>query len=78
MKQGLLKIVLNVIILNKIDYKNAIFFSEKLRDLWLVLRQLWFFARIVVGVATVVVDCNDCEHCDNCDHITCLQPISQL
>ena len=30
-----------------------------------------FFATIVVGDATVAVDCDNCEHCDNCDHITC-------
>ena len=23
----------------------------------------------MVGVATIVVDCDNCEHCDNCDHI---------
>ena len=28
------------------------------------------FVTIVVGVATIVVDCNNCEHCDNCDRIT--------
>ena len=33
------------------------------------LRQLWFFATIVVGVVTTVVDCDNCEHCDNSDHI---------
>ena len=27
------------------------------------------FAKVVVGVATIVVDCDNCEHCDNCDHI---------
>ena len=26
-------------------------------------------AKIVIGVATIVVDCDNCEHCDNCDHI---------
>ena len=31
--------------------------------------KLWFFAIIVVGVATIVVDCDNCEHCDNCDHV---------
>ena len=29
-----------------------------------------FLATILIGVATIVVDCNNCEHCDNCDHIT--------
>ena len=28
------------------------------------------FVTIVVGVATIVVDCDNCEHCDNCNHIT--------
>ena len=29
-----------------------------------------FFPTIVVGVVTIVVDCDNCEHCNNCDHIT--------
>ena len=37
--------------------------------MWLALRLLWFFATIVVGVTTIVGDCDNCEHCDNCDHI---------
>ena len=28
-----------------------------------------FFATIVVGVTTNLVDCDNCEHCDNCNHI---------
>ena len=37
----------------------------------MALRQLWLsrIATIVVGIATIVVDCDNCEHCDNCDHI---------
>ena len=32
---------------------------------------------IVVGIATIVVDCDNCEHCDNCDHIMDPFAISQ-
>ena len=37
--------------------------------MWLQLRQLWCFATIVIGVATIVVDSDNCGHSDNCDHI---------
>ena len=30
-----------------------------------------FLATIMVGVATIVVDCDNCERCDNGDHIIC-------